>query len=127
MVLIHDAARPLVSLREISACIAAVRRYGAAVMARPVTDTLKRAGNEQEATATVDRRGLWAAQTPQGFRTDLLFLAYRQAIAENWSVTDDTSVVERLGYRVQLVHGEAMNIKITHPLDLVIGEFLLKH
>ena len=125
IVCIHDAARPFVSHREIAESIAAVRRYGAAVVARPVADTLKRAGAEGQVAATVDRRALWGAQTPQSFRTDLLRAAYARAIAEDWPVTDDAAVVERAGHRVQLVEGSAMNFKITQPEDLALAERLL--
>lgn len=125
MVLIHDAARPFISSRVIDACLAAVQRYGAAVVARPIADTVKRATPDGAVAATVDRSGLWAAQTPQGFRTTLLHAAYTRARAEQWSVTDDAAVVERAGHRVQLVEGEAVNFKVTRPEDLALAERLL--
>ena len=121
IVLIHDAARPFVSHREIDRCLDAVRRYGAAVVARPVADTLKRAGPEGQVVATVERAELWSAQTPQGGRFSLVFQAYQRAIAENWAVTDDAGVIERAGHRVQLVEGDAMNFKITRPEDLALA------
>lgn len=125
IVLIHDAARPFLTPRLIDACLEAVRRYGAALVAQPVADTLKRATREGDVAATVDRRELWGAQTPQGARTALLVDAYRRAIAEDWPVTDDAGVLERAGHRVHLVEGEAMNFKVTRPEDLVLAERLV--
>ncbi len=125
IVLIHDAARPFVSQRVISACIDAVRAHGAAVVACPVADTLKRADAGGTVAATLPRAGLWGAQTPQGFRADLARAAYARAIAENWDVTDDAAVVERAGHRVHLVEGDALNFKITGPDDLALAERLL--
>lgn len=125
IVLVHDAARPFVSHRAIDACIDAVRRCGAAVVARPLTDTVKRATPEGEVTATLDRRELWGMQTPQGFRADWLLAAYERAIAEDWPATDDAAIMERAGHRVCLVEGDAMNFKITRPEDLALAERLL--
>lgn len=125
LVMIHDAARPFISHRLIDACVAAIRRHGAAVVARPVADTLKRADADGAVAATVERAGLWGAQTPQGFRTDIIMDAYARAVAEQWETTDDAAVVERAGRRVTLVEGEAMNFKITHPEDLRLAERLL--
>lgn len=124
-VLVHDAARPFLTPRTIDACLAAIRQYGAAIVARPLADTIKRATMAADVAETVDRAGLWGAQTPQGARTDLLRAAYEHAIAENWPVTDDAGVLERDGHRVHLVEGDAMNFKITRPEDLVLAERLL--
>jgi len=124
IVLVHDAARPFVSDRVIDACIAAVRQYGAAVVARPLADTVKRATPENDVEATVARERLWGAQTPQGFRFRLLYDSYNRAVAEGWPVTDDAGVVERAGHRVHLVEGEVMNFKITRPEDLELAERL---
>lgn len=126
MVLIHDAARPFISHRVIDDCLAAVAHYGAAIVARPVADTLKSATPDKQIAGTVDRSHLWGAQTPQGFRLDLLLDAYQRAIAEDWTVTDDAAIMERAGHRVQLVEGEAMNFKITRPEDLALAERLLQ-
>ncbi len=125
IVLIHDAARPFLSLALIDACLDAIQRHGAAVVARPVADTLKRATPADDVAATVPRAALWGAQTPQGARTRLLMDAYRRAVAEGWPVTDDAEVLERAGHRVHLVEGEAMNFKITRPEDLALAERLL--
>lgn len=125
IVLVHDAARPFISHRVIDACIAAVRRHGAAVVARPLADTVKRATPEGDVKATLARDRLWGAQTPQGFRYRLLFDAYQRAVAEDWPVTDDAGVVERAGHRVHLVEGEVVNFKITCPEDLALAERLV--
>ena len=114
-VLIHDAARPFITHKTIDACLQAVARYGAVIVARPLSDTVKQATTEHCITATLPREQLWGAQTPQGFRTELLLKAYQRVMDEQIPVTDDAAVVERAGYRVQLVAGEAMNFKITHP------------
>jgi 2-C-methyl-D-erythritol 4-phosphate cytidylyltransferase/2-C-methyl-D-erythritol 2,4-cyclodiphosphate synthase len=124
-VLIHDAARPFITHETIDACLAAVHQHGAAVVARPIADTIKRAATDGHVDATLDRRQLWGAQTPQGFRTDRLRAAYTRAMAEQWLVTDDAAVVERAGYRVQLVEGPATNFKITQVEDLMLAERLL--
>lgn len=125
VVLIHDAARPFISQRLIDACLQAIAHHGAAVVARPIADTLKRADSTGAVAATVARNEIWGAQTPQGFRADLLINAYQRAIAEGWPATDDAAIVERAGHRVQLVEGEAMNFKITHPEDFALAERLL--
>lgn len=82
---------------------------------------MKRAAPDGTVTATLDRAGLWAMQTPQGFRAELLVDAYRRAVAEDWPATDDAAIVERAGHRVRLVEGEAVNFKITHPEDRSVG------
>ncbi len=125
VVLVHDAARPFVSHAVISRAIAAVRRYGAAVVALPVADTLKQATPDDDVAGTVARADLWGAQTPQGFRLELGLKAYARARAEGWEVTDDAAVLERAGHRVRLVEGETVNFKITRPEDLALAARLL--
>jgi len=94
---------------------------GAAVAAVPVIDTIKVAGDDQFVQETPLRRNLWAVQTPQVFRFDIIAEAYRQAKGE---VTDDATVVERLGYKVKLYMGSYDNIKVTNPDDLAYAEVL---
>jgi 2-C-methyl-D-erythritol 4-phosphate cytidylyltransferase / 2-C-methyl-D-erythritol 2,4-cyclodiphosphate synthase len=129
VVLIHDAARPLVSSAIIDRCIDAIRHHGAAVVATPVNDTLKaaHAGHDESpyVRGTVTRDRLWAAQTPQGARRGLLLAAYERAIIEDWDVTDDASILERAGHRVHLVPGTATNFKVTRLEDLALAERLL--
>jgi 2-C-methyl-D-erythritol 4-phosphate cytidylyltransferase len=120
-VVIHDGARPLVTIGLIEDGLAAARETGAAVAAVPVTDTIKMAGDDRVVYQTPPRQNLWAIQTPQVFRFDIIAEAYHQAKAE---VTDDASLVEQLGYRVKLYMGSYDNIKITTLDDLALAEVL---
>ncbi|MFZ5863995.1 MAG: 2-C-methyl-D-erythritol 4-phosphate cytidylyltransferase [Nitrospirota bacterium] len=120
IVVVHDAARPLVSDDLIRRVVDAARASGAAVAAIPIVDTLKR--RIGDLTATVDREGLWAAQTPQAFRAELLREAVARARADGFTGTDDAALVERLGRPVTLVAGEPENFKITRSEDLTRAE-----
>jgi len=122
IVLVHDGARPFVDSRCIADCIEAARETGAACVAVPVKDTIKRADNEGFVEGTIDRSFLWAMQTPQAFRYDLILEAHRNAILEGYTGTDDAVLVERIGGRVKLVMGSYYNIKITTKEDLAIAE-----
>ncbi|HYH22573.1 MAG TPA: bifunctional 2-C-methyl-D-erythritol 4-phosphate cytidylyltransferase/2-C-methyl-D-erythritol 2,4-cyclodiphosphate synthase [Azospirillum sp.] len=115
LVLIHDAARPLIDPDTISAVIAALEAVPGAITAVPVTDTLKRGANGLSA-GTVDRAGLWRAQTPQGFRFADILAAHRAA--GGLDLTDDAAVAERAGLAVALVPGKEENFKVTTPDDL---------
>ncbi len=120
-VIIHDGARPLVTDDLIERGLAEAQETGAAVAAVPVTDTIKVAGGDMLVQETPPRRQLWAIQTPQVFRREIIIEAYRQAKNE---VTDDASLVEQLGYKVKLYSGAYDNIKITTPHDLAVAEIL---
>ena len=120
-VIIHDGARPLVTTDLIDRGLEAARETGAAVAAIPVTDTIKLAGDNMMVMGTPPRCNLWAVQTPQVFRFDIIAKAYQQAETE---VTDDAALVERLGYKVKLYMGAYDNIKVTTPDDLVLAEVL---
>jgi len=122
-VIIHDGARPLVTMDLIKVGLEAAKETGAAVAAVPVTDTIKIAGDDQIVRETPPRGSLWAVQTPQVFGYDIINQAYRQIAAE---VTDDASLVERLGYKVKLYMGSYDNIKITTPDDLILAGVLLR-
>ncbi len=126
IVLVHDAARPLVPRPLIDAVLQAARRHGAAIPAIPVKDTVKRVGPDGFIAGTVARDDLRLAQTPQGFRADLLRAAYERAEREGFVATDDSGVVERAGVRVAIVEGSPYNIKITTPADLDLAEALLR-
>ncbi len=129
VVLVHDAARPFASPGLATLVAEAAARDGAALAALPVTDTVKRAAAGAalpRAEETLDRRTLWLAQTPQGFRLDLLLSAYDRAGAEASAATDECSLVERMGAAVTLVPGEAGNFKITAPEDLERARALLE-
>ena len=125
IVAVHDGVRPFVSADEISETIAAAEQHGASVLVAPVTDTIKQV-NDHSITRTLDRRELRRALTPQCFRYDLLSRAYAQSDVSDPSLTDDSVLVERLGLEVAFVEGNARNIKITTPEDLLIAESFLK-
>ena len=121
--LVHDAVRPLVNHRDLSNVIAAARQHTAgAILAAPVTDTLKRQGTSMEISATLSRDGLWRALTPQVFHLQPLLNALKQVIDKNLSITDDAEAVELMGHAPRLVAGEADNFKITSPGDLSLAE-----
>lgn len=113
-VLVHDAVRPFVSAALIARVLAAVRASGAAAPAVPVADTLRR-GADHRFGETVSREGLWAMQTPQAARRDLLEIAY--ARAGGALATDEVGLLQRAGVEVTLVEGDARNIKLTRPED----------
>jgi len=115
-VLIHDAARPLVDAATISRTLDALADHAGAIAALPVTDTVKR-GTDGLAGETIDRSGLWRAQTPQSFRYDSILAAHRAAAGQ--ALTDDAAVAEHAGLAVALVLGHEDNIKITSPEDLL--------
>jgi 2-C-methyl-D-erythritol 4-phosphate cytidylyltransferase len=123
-VAVHDAARPCIVEAWIDAVFAAAVKTGAAILAAPVNGTLKRASADQTIAETVARENLWEAQTPQVFRKQLLIDAYARRGKE--PATDDAQLVERLGHKVTIVPGSAMNIKITTKDDLRTANALLK-
>jgi 2-C-methyl-D-erythritol 4-phosphate cytidylyltransferase len=125
IVLVHDAARPLVTRRLIDAVIDATLRAGAAVPVVAVADTVKRLAPDGAIRDTLPREDLRLAQTPQGFRTDLLRAACARAERHGTRGTDDASLVESAGERVAVVEGSPRNIKITTPADLRLAEALL--
>ena len=124
LIAIHDGARPLVTPEIIDEAILRAAERGAAAPAVPVKDTVKRAVNGL-VESTPDRSTLYAVQTPQVFDADLIRAALGKALADGAEVTDDCAAVERLGVGVTLTTGCYENIKITTPVDLVIGEALL--
>jgi len=121
-IVVHDGARPLLTEDLISRGLAAAEETGAAVAAVPVGDTIKLAEGGF-VCETLPRDKLWAVQTPQVFRIDIISEAYRQAEGE---VTDDASLVEQMGYPVKLYTGSYDNMKITTPDDLALAEVLVK-
>jgi 2-C-methyl-D-erythritol 4-phosphate cytidylyltransferase len=125
-VLVHDGARPCLS----RLCLDSLLEQGlqsahGAILAMPVGDTLKQAGDEKEILGTVDRAGLWGAQTPQLFPVRTLADAIDVALAAGRRLTDEASAMEFVGVKPLLVQGSVANIKITHPADLAIAEALL--
>jgi len=125
-VLVHDAARPCLSPVSLDRLLEqGLQSTDGAILAMPLGDTLKRAGDDQEIDATLDRRGLWVAQTPQLFPTEALAKAIDAAQRDGRELTDEASAMEFIGARPRLVMGSVANIKITHPSDLAIAEALL--
>lgn len=125
IVLIHDAARPLVTGALFDACAQAASEDGAAIVAIPVSDTIKRVVDGR-ISETLPRNDLWAAQTPQAFRRNLLLEASGRFGSRDVELTDEASLFERLGYEVTVVIGTSSNLKITHADDLHVAEGLLR-
>lgn len=126
IVLTHDGARPFVKIENIEDGIKGTIEHGACVIGVPVTDTIKVVGENKTIDSTPQRSLLWAAQTPQCFLKDLLIKGYENAIDDGFVGTDDSSIVERIGYDVKMVMGSYENIKITTPEDIILAESLFK-
>ncbi len=128
-VAVHDGARPLISPEMIRQTIASAVESGAAALAKPVTETLKRANLAQVVladTPAIDRAQLWSMETPQVFSRQILREAYALVRTGNHLVTDEVSAVQLLGRPVQLVSNPSPNPKITYPPDLALAEQLLR-
>ncbi|GBC82366.1 2-C-methyl-D-erythritol 4-phosphate cytidylyltransferase [bacterium HR10] len=125
ILLVHDGVRPFVTPEEIARVIARARTSGAAILAVPIAETVKEVEDER-IVATLDRRRLYLAQTPQAFRATILREAYERAMREGIVATDDAALVERCGWPVVIVEGSVRNLKITWPEDLFIAEALLR-
>jgi len=121
LVCVHDAVRPCISQGRIDAVFAAAAESGAAILAWPIHGTIKRAGDSDAIAETIDRTGLWQAQTPQVFRKDWLMAAYEHG----GSATDDAALIEQLGHPVQLIRGDPRNIKITTPADMALAQAVI--
>ncbi|HHT9155686.1 MAG TPA: IspD/TarI family cytidylyltransferase, partial [Candidatus Tripitaka sp. YC43] len=126
IVLVHDAVRPLVSSEVVKSVMKTAWEKGAVIPAVPIQATVKEADSQNRITRTVDRGGLWMAQTPQGFRKEILLRAYDALAETGEEVTDDAQAVEKLGYPVEIVPGDPSNIKITTPEDLRLAIALLQ-
>ena len=125
-VAIHDAVRPCVTDELISAVFTKAEKTGAALLAVPVTDTVKRVDADHRVQGTVPRQGLWLAQTPQVFRRDWLEAAYANRARLGAGITDDAQLVEAAGHPVAVVEGAGTNLKITTRADLLLAEAILK-
>ncbi len=129
LILVHDAVRPLIDTATIQRTIEAAAEHGAAIVGLPAVDTIKqveRTAHGAIITATIPREYIVKAQTPQGFRCELLKRAFAEAEADGFAGTDEASLVERAGGRVAVVPGSARNLKITQPGDLELAEFYLQ-
>jgi 2-C-methyl-D-erythritol 4-phosphate cytidylyltransferase len=127
-VLVHDAARPCLSLQDLDHLIESLREHPVGgLLGVPVQDTLKRVAGEVEVVETVPRSDLWQAYTPQMFRLGLLRDALSEVLVNEQLVTDDASALELAGHQPLMVEGHAGNIKITRPADLALAAFYLAH
>jgi 2-C-methyl-D-erythritol 4-phosphate cytidylyltransferase len=128
IVLVHDAVRPFVDDEIIAHVVHEVEKHGAAIAGLPAVDTIKQVERAAEGaiiTSTIPRERVVQAQTPQGFRYELIKRAFDAAAADGFTGTDEASLVERLGESVWVVMGSARNIKITTPADMELAEFLM--
>jgi 2-C-methyl-D-erythritol 4-phosphate cytidylyltransferase len=123
---IHDAARPCLTSELIEAVLSEAARTGAAILALPVSDTLKRVGGKHKIEQTAPREGLWLAQTPQVFRKEWIIAAYANRAKLGKDITDDAQLVEAAGHPVHVVEGSPTNVKITTKGDLILAEAILK-
>ena len=125
IIAVHDAVRPFVKPEEIRSVIERAETTGAALLALTATDTIKqvKSGRVQR---TLDRRRIYYAQTPQAFRYSIIREAFERAYADGFMGTDESQLVERVGHRVSIVEGSAINIKITRPFDLRFAEAIQK-
>jgi len=129
LALIHDGVRPLIEKHIIEESIRQLRKVDGVVVGVPLKDTIKEVRSlEKEIIIkkTLDRKSLWAIQTPQVFKYPALMKAYKKALAEGFYSTDDSAIVERYGGKVKVIRGSYSNIKITTPEDLDIAELLLR-
>ncbi len=124
-VLIHDGARCLIEPSLFNLCAEKVQAGRAVIAATPVTDTIKKVDQNSVVYETPQRSELWAAQTPQGFFVEDLKHGHEQALVNGWTVTDDASLYERLGWRVEILEASPSNIKVTTPFDLIVAEAVL--
>jgi len=125
IVAVHDGVRPFVTVEEIQETIVSAQQHGAAILVAPVTDTIKEV-TDHGVVATLNRERLRRALTPQCFRYDLLRKAYESVDVNDTSLTDESSLVERLGEQVVVVEGSARNIKITTQADLTMAELIIR-
>jgi 2-C-methyl-D-erythritol 4-phosphate cytidylyltransferase len=126
LIVIHDAARPLITKEIISGAIAEAKVSKAAVVGVPSKDTIKSVSSDNIITDTLDRNSIWLVQTPQVFRYQLIKEAYERASKIGYRATDDSKLVERLGVSVKMVMGSYENIKITTKEDVVMADAILK-
>jgi 2-C-methyl-D-erythritol 4-phosphate cytidylyltransferase len=126
IVLIHDAARPFVSVDSIRASADAAAEFGAATVAIPSIDTILVSDGDAFLADTPDRKTLWACQTPQTFGVDVLRHAHEKALRDGYAGTDDASLVQRAGGKVKLVMGSPLNFKVTTPQDLALARCVIE-
>jgi 2-C-methyl-D-erythritol 4-phosphate cytidylyltransferase len=125
-VVIHDGVRPFVTAEHIKRCLEAAIDTGACILAMPLLDTVKQEDGHGRVAKTLERTSLWRAQTPQVFDYSIIHQAHLIARQEGFQATDDSLLVERLGYKVKILTGNSSNIKITTQEDLAVGEAILQ-
>ena len=125
IVIVHDAARPFITSGTIEESVSVAREFGGCVVGMPAVDTVKRV-KQDIIQSTEDRRNLWTAQTPQTFRYELLLRAFEKAHEDNFTGTDESMLVERLGEPVKMIQSHSINFKITTQMDLVMAKFFLR-
>ncbi|MBI3609916.1 MAG: 2-C-methyl-D-erythritol 4-phosphate cytidylyltransferase [Nitrospirae bacterium] len=125
-VVVHDGVRPFLSMELLERLVKAVEGADGAIAAVPMKDTPKSVRDDGTVASTLDRTGLYLAQTPQVFQREILTAAYEKAYADGVNSTDDSALVERLGYRVRVVEGSWDNIKITTAHDLRLAEEIVE-
>ena len=121
VVVIHDGVRPFINTEDLTACIIGARDFGACILGIPASDTLKRVNKSGIIEGTLFRENIWLVQTPQAFRYDLIVKAHETARGDGYIVTDDASLVERIGKDVKIISGSKFNIKITTQEDLDVA------
>ncbi|MDZ4405492.1 2-C-methyl-D-erythritol 4-phosphate cytidylyltransferase [Prosthecobacter sp.] len=122
IVAVHDGARPLISVHQITRCIEAARTQSAVACARPMTETLKRCDSDGRITDSIERANAWIMETPQVFRRDLLVRAYDAVMRDGLHVTDEVSAVQHLGEPVFVIENFEPNPKITFPADILLAQ-----
>ena len=127
LVVVHDGARPLTPQRTFADCIKVASKGVGAVSGVKVVDTLKVSNDEQEVLETLERKGVWRAQTPQVFPYDVIFSAYHKAIKNDWDASDDSVIIEKAGGHVKMVESSPLNFKITVAADMDMAEFVFTH
>jgi 2-C-methyl-D-erythritol 4-phosphate cytidylyltransferase len=125
-VAVHDAARPLIMPGEIERVFSAAQKHSAAALAAPVSDTLKSSDSNYFVSGSIDRKNVFAMQTPQIFRRQVLVDAYRRVAENSLTITDEVSAIELAGGKIAIVPAEDHNLKITFASDLPVAEFILK-
>ena len=126
IVVVHDAARPLINIDMIESSILAAQEQGSAICAVKVKDTVKQTDESNLVQNTLNRESLWLAQTPQAFRYNIIKKAYENALEHNYIGTDESSLVEKIGHRPRIINGSQFNIKITDPSDVELAKAFLE-
>ena len=126
IVLVHDGVRPLILPHLIEKLIYETKKNGAVTLGIPIKETVKKTDKKALTIKTLDRKNLYSIQTPQGFKKDLIWQAYKMASQSRKWASDDAALVERLGNKVKIIAGDERNIKITTSFDLKLAETLLK-